>query len=156
MTNNVIPMFAFGDHKLCAVMIEGEPWFVAADACAILCLNGGNGTQMHVAKLDADERLLATRAGHPQLFRGSFAGKMTLVSRPGLLKMIARSNKPEARKFDRWVRHEVLPQIMDNGGYVAPDAYDQAELLPGALGGLKGAIERLRHRRYPGDARSPR
>ena len=31
-----------------------------------------------------------------------------------------RSNKPEAKKFSRWVRHEVLPQIIKNGTYSIP------------------------------------
>jgi prophage antirepressor-like protein len=51
-----------------------------------------------------------------------FDSVLTFISRPGLFKLIQRSNKPEARELDRWVRHEVLPQIMDNGGYVMPDA----------------------------------
>nr|WP_086492795.1 BRO family protein [Novosphingobium panipatense] len=41
--------------------------------------------------------------------------------RLGLFKLVQRSNKPEAGEFDRWVRHEVLPQIMDNGGYFMPE-----------------------------------
>ncbi len=62
--------------------------------------------------------MLATRADLPELFSGTFAPKLWLVARPGLFALIARSNKPEAKEFDRWVRHEVLPQVMDNGGYV--------------------------------------
>lgn len=71
------------------------------------------------AKLDADEKKLHRIEGMST--RGT-----VVVSRPGLFKLIQRSDKPVAREFDRWVRHEVLPQIMDNGGYVQPDADVQA------------------------------
>ncbi|RVT91356.1 hypothetical protein EOD43_17410 [Sphingomonas crocodyli] len=31
-----------------------------------------------------------------------------------MFKLIERSNKAGAKQFSRWVRHEVLPQVMDN------------------------------------------
>lgn len=34
--------------------------------------------------------------------------------------MILSSRKPEAKKFKRWVTHEVLPSIRKYGYYVAP------------------------------------
>jgi prophage antirepressor-like protein len=45
--------------------------------------------------------------------------RVSLVSRPGLFALIQRSDKPQARKFQRWVNHDVLPSIMDHGGYLA-------------------------------------
>jgi prophage antirepressor-like protein len=44
----------------------------------------------------------------------------TIVSESGLYNVILRSDKPEARKFKRWVTHEVLPSIRRHGAYVAP------------------------------------
>lgn len=106
---NVIPMFAFNDQQLRAMIIDGAPWFVAADACRILRLNN---VTMATQGLDEDEKdfnFIDTPGGRQ---------RAKVVSRPGLFKLIQRSNKPEAKAFDRWVRHEVLPQIMDNGGYM--------------------------------------
>lgn len=62
----------------------------------------------------------------------------TLISEPGLYKLIAKSDKPQAKAFDRWVRHEVLPAIRKAGGYLLNEeardtakAYDrQAMPLP--------------------------
>ena len=42
---------------------------------------------------------------------------MTIISESGLYKVILRSDKPEAKKFTRWVTHEVLPTIRRTGGY---------------------------------------
>lgn len=129
--SNVVQMFpdklAFAGHELRGVMIEGEPWFSATDACRCLGLSVYAGASVHLGTLDATERQLVKYSDRLQkpflgpLFTGSVY-QLTIISRPGLFKLIQRSNKPEARQFDRWVRHEVLPQIMDHGGYVMPDA----------------------------------
>lgn len=71
--------------------------------------------------MEADERHLLKRSDLPDLFSESSAPSTTLISRPGHFKLLQRSNKPEAKAFDRWVRHEVLPQIMDTSGYRRTD-----------------------------------
>ena len=42
---------------------------------------------------------------------------MKFINESGLYTLIARSNKPEARKFQRWVTNEVLPSIRKTGSY---------------------------------------
>ena len=96
--------------------IDGEPWFVATDVCRALGLDVKSGSTMHLRKLDADER----QPVPPNLVEGSGRGmaQATLVSEAGLYKLIAKSDKPAAKAFDRWVRHEVLPAIRKTGGYL--------------------------------------
>lgn len=93
---------------------DGDPLFVAKDVCEALGLSNSRDALL---KLDADEKGVAltdTPGGQQQL---------QVVTEPGLYKLIARSRKPEAKAFDRWVRHEVLPTIRKTGGYQAhPDA----------------------------------
>lgn len=43
--------------------------------------------------------------------------EMYIVNESGLYKVILRSDKPEAKKFTRWVTHEVLPAIHKTGSY---------------------------------------
>ncbi len=45
------------------------------------------------------------------------AQSLNLVNEPGLYALIFRSRKPEAKAFARWVRHELLPQVMHTGSY---------------------------------------
>lgn len=52
------------------------------------------------------ERGYVTRAQHPEIFSGSRAPTLSLISRPGLFKLIQRSNKPEAEKG---VRNGTVP-----------------------------------------------
>jgi len=44
------------------------------------------------------------------------------VNESGLYSLIFKSNKPEAKRFRRWVTGEVLPAIKRTGGYQAPSA----------------------------------
>lgn len=109
----------FNGTQLRGVMLDGEPWFVAADACRVLGYALTSGTTMALKPLAADEKRLVRRSEVPKDYMGTCVPCANFVSRPGLFKLIAGSRRPEAVEFDRWVRHEVLPQIMDNGGYMA-------------------------------------
>ena len=51
---------------------------------------------------------------------GWIENRVTVVSEPGLYRLIFMSRKPEAEKFKRWVFHEVLPSIRKYGYYLAP------------------------------------
>lgn len=100
----------FGAIRVSAV--DGEPWFVAKDVCDAL----GIATNHVKDGLDSDEvaNLPITEIGPKH------GGKTPLVvSEPGLYKLIMRSRKPEAKAFQRWVTHEVLPAIRKTGGYIA-------------------------------------
>lgn len=99
---------------------HGVPWFIAADVCAALGL--GNSRQA-ITRLDDDERgVISTDTPY---------GKqpMNAVNEPGLYSLILSSRKPDAKRFKRWVTHEVLPAIRRTGSY-AP----QQRTLPLAPG----------------------
>ncbi len=51
---------------------------------------------------------------------GLSGGKTNCVNEFGLYRLIMSSRKPEAKNFQRWVFHEVLPSIRKHGYYVAP------------------------------------
>ena len=119
--NNEIQRFDFKGAALRTLTDEaGEPWFVAKDACDILELN--NVTEA-LRPLDDDEKSnfriseVAQNGGRAPL----------IISEPGLYKLIMRSRKPEAKEFQRWVTHEVLPQIRKTGGYIPTSESDSDE-----------------------------
>jgi hypothetical protein len=90
---------------------QGVPWFVAADVCGAL----GIGAEQ-TRRLDDDERsttAISTPGG---------TQSMTTVNEPGLYSLILGSRKPEAKRFKRWVTHEVLPAIRRTGSYSLPGA----------------------------------
>lgn len=88
---------------------EAEMGWVLADVAASL----GIGNPRDWAKaLDDDE------VGTVETIDGHLGGPDRLViTESGLYALLARSRKPEAKRFDKWVRKEVLPTIRKTGGY---------------------------------------
>ena len=119
--NNEIQKFDFKGASLRTLTDEaGEPWFVAKDVCDILEL--GNTTNA-LRALDEDEKTNFTNCNVAQ--NGGRAP--LIISEPGLYKLVMRSRKPEAKEFQRWVTHEVLPQIRKTGGYIPTSESDSDE-----------------------------
>lgn len=116
--NTEIQTFNFNAASLRTLTDEnGDPWFVAKDVCDILSLEN---SRKATADLDPDERNTVTISdgipGNPN---------KTIISEPGLYKLIMRSRKPEAKEFQRWVTHEVLPSIRKHGIYATDTTIDQ-------------------------------
>lgn len=96
---------------------NGDPWFVAKDVCDILEISNNRDA---ISQLDSDEKNTVVISdgipGNPN---------KTIISEPGLYTLIMRSRKPEAREFQRWVTHEVLPSIRKHGIYATETTIDQ-------------------------------
>ena len=125
--SNEIQRFDFKVESLRALTDEaGEPWFVAKDACDIL----GIDTNHLREALDDDE---ITNLRNSEVWNQPGRAPL-IISEPGLYKLIMRSRKPEAKEFQRWVTHEVLPQIRRTGGYIpTTDADDDMTILAKAV-----------------------
>ena len=128
--------------NLTTILIDMEPWFIAKEVATLLgYTNVSKAICDHVDELD--QRMLSR--GECEVFFGqnitdsetveniddlksndslpldnstniSNRG-MKFINESGLYTLIARSNKPEARKFQRWVTSEVLPSIRKTGSY---------------------------------------
>lgn len=110
--NNEIQKFDFKGAPLRTLTDEeGEPWFVLKDCMSILDL--GNPTET-VKMFDKDE--FSTTEVIDSIGRRQ---QTYIISEPGLYRLVMKSRKPEAKEFQRWVTHEVLPSIRKHGGYMA-------------------------------------
>lgn len=126
--NNEIQKFDFKGASLRTLTDEaGEPWFVAKDVCDILELTN---PAVALQSLDDDEKTNLSNS-----YVWSEPGRRPLIiSEPGLYRLVMRSRKPEAKEFQRWVTHEVLPQIRKTGGYIpTTDADDDMTILAKAV-----------------------
>jgi prophage antirepressor-like protein len=96
------PLRTFRDAK-------GLVWFVAQDVCRALDLTN---TARALARLDEDTKGVTTvnTPGGPQ--------EVKTINEPGLYALIFRSNKAAAKAFQRWVTHDVLPAIRQDGLYI--------------------------------------
>lgn len=70
-------------------------------------------------------------------------GEANIVSEAGLYNFIGASRKTEAKKFMRWVNHEVLPSIRKTGSYsVQPmDDFDKIALIAQGTTKLKEQVQ---------------
>ena len=97
---------------------DKQPWFVAADVAAVL---GYRDAAAFTRGLDDSEdrgtRIVCTPSG---------AQEMTVISEAGLYACLLRSRTERTKTFRRWVTHEVLPAIRLRGGYLTPEAAEQA------------------------------
>ena len=107
---------------------NGEPWFLGMDVCAIL----GLGTEHLRRDLEDDEVTKITALPNWQngesstIYDGMNGGRPPLVvSESGVYSLIMHSRKPEAKRFKRWVTHEVLPSIRRHGAYATDDVIDR-------------------------------
>ncbi|WP_052922677.1 BRO-N domain-containing protein [Escherichia coli] len=98
-----------------AIIIDGEPWFIALDVCNALGISNNRDALL---KLDDDEKntvaLTDGKRGNPNTLIISESGLYTLILRcrdavtPGTIPY----------RFRKWVTGEVLPQIRRTGRYV--------------------------------------
>lgn len=101
----------FGEIR--TVTKNNEPWFVAIDVCNALELS--NPTVV-VGRLDEDERTK---------FNLGRQGMTNIVSEYGLYNLILASRKKEAKKFKRWITHEVIPTIRKHGAYMTSEVIEK-------------------------------
>ena len=102
---NDLQVFDFEEYAVRIIMQDGEPWWVAKDVCNVLELTNPS---MALVNLDDDERAK---------FNLGRQGEANIISESGLYSLIIRSDKPEAKKFRRWITHEVIPSIRKTGKY---------------------------------------
>lgn len=123
MSSDLMP-FTYEGATVRTVIIDGEPWFVLVDLCAVLDIqNAGNVA----ARLDpSDVRQADVRSGGQMRL-------MRIVNESGMYEVVIRSDKSGAVAFRRWLTAEVLPTIRKTGGYGATPVPEIPADYPAAL-----------------------
>jgi prophage antirepressor-like protein len=119
MHNVVAPptVFNFGHLHIRVSLVDGQPWFVAADICRAIEI--GNPSKALMA-LDADEKKTVPSIGHEGQRGG--AQFFSLVSESGMYTLVLRCRDAiktgtVPHRFRKWVTSEVLPAIRKTGAY---------------------------------------
>ena len=117
--SNAIQPFAFEDKLVRTLLDEqGEPWFVAKDVALALGYQWNGAARIaHVPEEWRRVTSVVTLRGDAQ--------DMQILSEQGLYFFVARSDKPAALPFQRWLAGEVLPSLRRTGSY-ALTAQDKA------------------------------
>ena len=104
--NSQLQVFDYNGSAVRTVEKDGEIWFVAKDVCDVLGYK--NVTQTLDDNLDDDERSIISIGRQ---------GDTNIITESGGFALVLRSNKPEAKKFRKWVTGTVLPQIKRTGSF---------------------------------------
>lgn len=125
-----------GMAEVRVVTIDGEPWFVASDVCRVLGFsNGPKAVRDHV--LTGQASTITVRSGTS----GGNPNK-TIISEPGLYRLIMRSKVDGAERFQDWVTAEVLPTIRKTGGaYIAPGSDAAKAMLDNPLDAIEQTLK---------------
>lgn len=111
--SNII-QFQFGTHAVRTVADDrGEPWFSAKDVCAVLGYrNDSDAVKKHCREHGVAKRDLIDSMGRKQ--------EAAFINEGNLYRLIVKSRKPEAEKFEQLVMDEILPTIRKTGRYEVP------------------------------------
>lgn len=112
-------LFNFEGNNVRTLNYDEQIWFSAPDVTNALKLTN---TTVALKSLDGDE---VTKFN-----LGGLSGETNFISEPGLYKLIGASRKPAAKRFNRWVTHEVLPSIRKHGAYMTPETIEKAIYNP--------------------------
>jgi len=110
-----ITLFDYKNIKVRTVVIDGEIWFVAKDICDILEISNSRD-----AISTLSDRMKLTLQGKESLVAltdDPNVTQLSLISEPGMYKLVFKSRKPEAKKFSDRVVTEVLPTIRKTGSF---------------------------------------
>ena len=103
---NTISVFSFKSQNVRTQILGAEPWFCLSDVAEILQIQ--NARQLPLKDQGIQKSSVATKKGNQELL---------FINEPNLYRVIFRSRKAEAVKFQDWIFEEVIPQIRKTGGY---------------------------------------
>ncbi|GAB7515162.1 phage antirepressor [Rhodococcus sp. no. 34] len=119
-----IELFSYESTEIRTVDIGGKRWAVALDICQVLDIKD---VRTAVERLDEADRVLTP------IRSGGQNRNMWVVSEDGATDLVLDSRKPEARRFRRFLTHEVWPAIRNTGTYSTAPALTDDELIHQAL-----------------------
>ena len=115
---NELKLFENEEFGKVRTIVENEKvWFVAKDICECLEIAWcGAKTISGITEKHKGVGNFPTPGGNQELL---------VVDESGLYKLILRSNKKEAEKFQDWICDEVLPSIRRHGIYATDNVIDK-------------------------------
>lgn len=120
MSTEIVP-FNFDGEQVRVVTIDGDPWFVLADLCAVLELSNPRMVAQRIGDDVSQAYPIEDALGRMQ--------NTTVVSEAGMYEVVIRSDKPEAAAFRRWITGTVLPEIRRTGSYARPLTLAEKSIL---------------------------
>ena len=120
LINKIDETISFNEKNIRIIGSYNEPWFVAKDICDILEIKDNRSALRIIPEKWKGEQLLPTLGGKQIT---------SIINEAGLYKLIMRSNKPIAQKFQEVVCEEILPTLRKKGEYKIQSIIDRNKEL---------------------------
>ena len=95
--------------KVRTLTVNKEPWFVLRDVCNALGITHTTATAERLDRDEVSQTEVIDSLGRKQ--------RAYIINESGLYAVMLRSDKPEAKRFRKWITSEVLPSIRKTGAY---------------------------------------
>lgn len=106
-----LTIFNFESREVRFVGTALEPEWIATDVGEVLEIQN---IRQNLAEFDSDEKGVCT------IYTPGGIQELATVKEAGLYKLIFKSRKPVAKRFQQWVFHHVIPTIRKTGKYELP------------------------------------
>ncbi|MGB3362601.1 MAG: BRO family protein [Rhodococcus qingshengii] len=133
-----VELFNYEDNEIRTVEIAGKRWAAGVDICKVLDIKNSR---------DALGRLDEADVVSTDIRSGGQKRRMLFVSENGATDLVLDSRKPEARKFRRFLTHDVWPAIRDYGGYLTDRKIEEVLNDPDTVIRLATNLKEERRRR---------
>ena len=120
LVNQIDETISFNNNNIRIIGSSNEPWFVAKDICNILDLKDVSNALLNISEKWKGTKVISTLGGEQN---------MRIINEAGLYKLIMRSNKPIAQKFQEVVCEEILPSLRKKGEYHIQSIIDKNKEL---------------------------
>jgi prophage antirepressor-like protein len=120
LVNQIDETICFNENNIRILGSYNEPWFVVKDICNILEIKDNRSALRIIPDKWKAEQILPTLGGKQIT---------SIVNEAGLYKLIMRSNKPIAQKFQEVVCEDILPSLRKKGEYKIQSIMDRNKEL---------------------------
>ena len=118
--NKEIEIYSFEDKNIRVVGTFENPLFAVKDICNILEIANVTMAVKNIPDKWKGVKKFLTPSGEQE---------MLCVNEAGLYKLVMRSTKPIAEKFQEWVCEEVLPSIRKKGEFILEEYRQKLEVV---------------------------
>ena len=111
------------------VLINGQVMFAATDVAK--CLGYANPNDAVIRHCKSDGVAFCEGVVKKGLKKDGTTyeqtGEIKVVSKGNVIRLVANSTLPQAEKVESWIFDEVIPTVLETGGYIATKAEDTPE-----------------------------
>ena len=116
LINNIDETICFNENNIRIIGTYNEPLFVVKDICKILDIKDVSMALNKIPEKWKGSKIINTLGGNQD---------MRIINESGLYKLIMRSNKPIAQKFQEVVCEDILPSLRKKGEYKIQSIIDE-------------------------------